>query len=132
MEVRLGPGQRLAVRSRSREAIEVESTWDPRGTPGPTHLHPEQEETFRVLEGVLTVELERARPIELVTGEQIVIPAGAPHRMWNASDGTTRASWRVEPALRTLELWQMLSGGVLQRLLALVRFRREFRLARMR
>lgn len=131
MAIALGPGQRLEVVSRARDAIEVVSTWDADGTPGPAHLHPEQVETFMVLEGVLTIELEHGAPVEHEAGERIVIPAGVVHRMWNASAAVTRASWRVEPALRTLELWRAMGGSLLAKVTGLVRFRREMRLARL-
>ena len=43
------------------------------------HFHPDSDEVFIVLEGVLLVELETAR-YELKPGEMLTVPAGVRHR----------------------------------------------------
>jgi mannose-6-phosphate isomerase-like protein (cupin superfamily) len=43
------------------------------------HYHPDSDEVFIVLEGVLLVELETAR-YELKQGEMLTVPAGVKHR----------------------------------------------------
>ena len=43
------------------------------------HFHPDSDEVFIVLEGVLLVELETAR-YELNPGEMLTVPAGVRHR----------------------------------------------------
>ncbi|MDB5831273.1 MAG: cupin domain protein [Caballeronia sp.] len=43
------------------------------------HFHPDSDEVFIVLEGVLLVELETAR-YELKAGEMLTVPAGVRHR----------------------------------------------------
>ncbi|KNE75972.1 Mannose-6-phosphate isomerase [Candidatus Burkholderia crenata] len=43
------------------------------------HFHPDSDEVFIVIEGVLLVELETAR-YELRLGEMLTVPAGVKHR----------------------------------------------------
>ncbi|CAN7217329.1 cupin domain-containing protein [Caballeronia sp. LjRoot29] len=43
------------------------------------HVHPDSDEVFIVLEGILLVELETAR-YELKAGEMLTVPAGVRHR----------------------------------------------------
>ena len=43
------------------------------------HFHPDSDEVFIVIEGVLLVELETAR-YELKPGEMLTVPAGVRHR----------------------------------------------------
>ena len=124
--LQLGPHQRLEVLESSDAALLVEARWEPGGHPPIAHLHPNQDEDFEVLEGELTVRLgddERT----LAAGDRLSIPRGAVHAMWNAGDAPARATWRVTPALNTLEMFEtMASGGVED---FLERFGAEFRLA---
>lgn len=49
------------------------------------HQHDETDETFIVLEGELTIDLE-AGPVILRAGEMLVVPKGMPHRPHAASE----------------------------------------------
>jgi len=51
------------------------------------HFHPDSDEVFIVIEGILLVELETAR-YELKPGEMLTVPAGVKHR---TSPLTTRS-----------------------------------------
>ena len=73
------------------------------GTAAP--LHPAQDERFEVLEGELSAVVDGAER-SLRPGDTLEIPRGAVHKMWNSSDGLTRATWQTRPAGRTLEWWK--------------------------
>ncbi len=51
----------------------------PRGAATPLHVHPEDEETFYVLEGELTFYLEDEGPIAASAGSFVHVPGGAAH-----------------------------------------------------
>lgn len=62
---------------------------------GPHH-HPQQNERFEVLEGVLGYRCGDERG-ELQAGESVDVPAGVVHDWWNAGDSTLRARVVVTP-----------------------------------
>lgn len=80
----------------SKLEFELELTADGK-VPG-AHVHPEQEERFRVLEGVMTFRLGM-RKITAVAGETVVVPAGRMHKFANGGDETARVHVEVVPAL---------------------------------
>jgi hypothetical protein len=49
--LKLGPHDSLEIVSSTPEALEVEASYRPGGSPPPAHLHPAQDERFEVLEG---------------------------------------------------------------------------------
>jgi quercetin dioxygenase-like cupin family protein len=67
------------------------------------HVHPEQEERFRVLEGTMKFRLGM-RTIVAHAGESVVVPAGRVHKFSNGGDGPARARVEVIPALDMEEL----------------------------
>ena len=70
------------------EYVEMECTAEPSsGTM--VHYHPDQEESFQVLEGSLQV-LRDGRWIQVDAGSSHTIPRGAVHAWRNASAGVTR------------------------------------------
>lgn len=123
------PAQRIELVAETDDLLTLASTWQPRGGPPPAHWHPRQEERFEVLQGELTVALGSSPPRVLRAGERFVVRPRTVHRMWNASDEVTRASWEVTPPLRTAELMRSRAGGggPLQVPLLLWRFRHELR-----
>jgi glyoxylate utilization-related uncharacterized protein len=64
------------------------------------HYHPEQEENFTVLEGEISVRLNRGIKI-LRQGDKLHIGKNQVHSMWNHSSGKARVNWKVTPALDT-------------------------------
>lgn len=64
------------------------------------HVHPKQDEYLEVRDGTLGVwhdgSTRRLEPSESVT-----IPAGEPHRFWNAGDGELHVVGEVRPGLDT-------------------------------
>jgi mannose-6-phosphate isomerase-like protein (cupin superfamily) len=81
--------------------FELELAADGR-VPG-SHVHPEQEERFHVLEGTMKLRLGM-RTIVAHAGGSVVVPAGRAHRFSNAGDGRARARVEVVPALDMEEL----------------------------
>lgn len=70
------------------EYVEIECTAEP-GSGTMVHYHPEQEETFQVLEGGLEV-LQDGRWAAVPAGASHTIPKGAVHAWRNASKGRSR------------------------------------------
>jgi len=97
----------VTVVSDSPDALEVEATYGPGGSPPPKHLHPDQAEHFEVLEGSIVTRVNNAER-RLEAGDTLDIPAGVEHQMWNPADARARVRWRTAPAGRTLEWFRAL------------------------
>jgi mannose-6-phosphate isomerase-like protein (cupin superfamily) len=92
------------------------------------HVHPEQQEHFRVISGRVRFRVG-GRSLELTSDETVSVPRGTPH--WFGNAGPDRAHLRVEvrPALRMQELLEA-SGepsGLLDWALIPLDFQRELR-----
>jgi mannose-6-phosphate isomerase-like protein (cupin superfamily) len=98
--LKLTPSESVTIRQSSPEVLEVEGTYGPGGSPPPTHFHPAQDEHFTVVEGSLRTKVAGEQR-ELGPGEELVIPGGTPHQMWNPGDRPARVTWQTRPALRT-------------------------------
>jgi hypothetical protein len=74
------------------------------------HHHPSQTERFTVLSGAVTVVVGGTTSVA-VAGEELVVPPGVSHQMWNHGEVSASLRWRTSPALRTGELfcalWQV-------------------------
>jgi quercetin dioxygenase-like cupin family protein len=99
----LTPSESVEVRSSSAEALEVEASYGPHGSPPPRHFHPAQDEHFEVLAGTMRVRVD-GRERELSPGEVVEIERGSLHQMWNPGSEPARVRWRTSPAGRT-EQW---------------------------
>jgi mannose-6-phosphate isomerase-like protein (cupin superfamily) len=110
----LNPHESLRLISETPEGLEVEATWAAAGSPPPPHVHPAQEERFEVLSGHLTAVVAGSERV-LGPGDELQIPPGTPHKMWNASAEPAAASWRTRPAGRTADWFRAIdrlgSGG---------------------
>jgi quercetin dioxygenase-like cupin family protein len=73
---------------------------EPGGFVAAAHVHPNQEERFRVVAGTLGVRLD-GQERALGAGEAAVVPAGQPHLWWNAGQDQLHVLVEVQPALRT-------------------------------
>src|SRR4051794_27664322 len=124
--IKLGPNQTLFVRESTPEVLAMEAEWTPGSTEPPPHYHPNQDEHFEVLEGELTTVVAGEQRV-LHAGDVLDIPAGTAHRMWNTGDGTTRATWRVTPRLKTEEMFRTIASGGVEDFLE--RYADELRLA---
>ena len=107
--LKLTPSESVRILSQSAEALEVEGTWGPNGSPPPKHFHPDQDERFEVLEGTLTARVDGEQR-ELRAGDVLEIPRRAVHQMWNAGDQPARATWITSPAGRTAEWFADIDG----------------------
>lgn len=84
--------------------VEVEAHHPPHSSPPPLHLHPEQDEHFTVLTGRLRAVVGGVER-DLGPGEELDVPRGTPHLMWNDEDAPASLLWRTTPALRTDQLF---------------------------
>jgi mannose-6-phosphate isomerase-like protein (cupin superfamily) len=81
------------------EAVLVETIVRPDGFVAAAHVHPHQSERFEVLEGVLGLRVGD-RELLAEPGDVAVVPAGTPHRFWNAGNREARFLCEVRPALQ--------------------------------
>jgi mannose-6-phosphate isomerase-like protein (cupin superfamily) len=100
-------GERIVFHQTSREtdgeAVVFETFVQPDGFVAAAHVHPKQEELFAVVSGRLGLKVGGAE-IVAGPGETLTIPAGTPHRFWNAGDDEVRFRCEVRPALQFEEL----------------------------
>jgi mannose-6-phosphate isomerase-like protein (cupin superfamily) len=107
--LKLGPHDSLEIVSSSEEALEVEASYRPGGSPPPAHFHPSQDEHFEVLEGAMTTWVD-GEERELPAGAEIDIGRGQVHQMWNPGEAPARVRWVTTPAGRTEEWFRVLDG----------------------
>jgi len=101
--LKITPTESVEVRHSDSELLEVEGTWGPDGSPPPKHYHPSQDEHFQVLEGTLRSRVDGVQR-DLGPGDELDIPRGVVHQMWNPGSEPTRAVWQTRPGGRT-EQW---------------------------
>ncbi len=97
-------GQRVVFRTTASESggelLEYELLFRPSGFLTQEHFHPRQSERHEVLEGTLGLVLEgeerRLRP-----GDSVVVPPGAPHRLFPVGEGQVNVLFELRPALET-------------------------------
>jgi hypothetical protein len=100
-------GMRLRFDRVDPDALEMEASYTGEAGMPPVHLHPGQEERFKVLEGSMRTNICNEETV-YGAGEAFEVPAGTPHQM--AAQGPTRMRWEVRPALRTAEFFERLYG----------------------
>jgi mannose-6-phosphate isomerase-like protein (cupin superfamily) len=81
------------------ELVRVETIVEPDGFVAAAHVHPAQTERFEVLEGVVGFRVGK-ETVVAGPGEVLDVPAGTPHRFWNAGPGVARFLLEIRPALR--------------------------------
>ncbi len=76
--------------------------------PGPyvvrSHIHPSQEESFVVLEGVYGYQIGNRTGVAQ-PGETLVCPVGVSHSQWNGGQGILRILYEHRPALTSAEVF---------------------------
>jgi quercetin dioxygenase-like cupin family protein len=96
-------GERLVFRKTSREtggqAVVIETFVQPNGFVAAAHVHPSQEERFEVLRGSVGFKVGRKKLVA-GPGQRITVPAGTPHKFWNAGDEEAHFVCEVRPALQ--------------------------------
>jgi mannose-6-phosphate isomerase-like protein (cupin superfamily) len=96
-------GERLVFRQTSREtngaAVVIETYVQPNGFVAAAHVHPSQEERFEVLRGTVGFKVGREK---VVAGpsKRLTVPAGTPHKFWNAGDEVAHFVCEIRPALQ--------------------------------
>ena len=81
----------------------------PPGTFVPPHVHPDQDEFIRVLEGKFDLWLDGAE-VSALAGDLIRLPMGSRHGIFNRSGAVTRALFWVAPARALYDLFVQLDG----------------------
>ena len=96
-------GERIVFRKTSREtngaAVVTETFVQPNGFVAAAHVHPSQEERFEVLSGSVGFKIGRKKLVA-GPGQRLTVPAGTPHRFWNAGDDVAHFVCEVRPALQ--------------------------------
>jgi quercetin dioxygenase-like cupin family protein len=92
----------------SGEYVELDCTLEPGGDTS-IHYHPEQEETYRVLDGALEV-FRDGRWNAVPAGGSLTVPPGAVHGFRNASEAQVRFLNVHRPALAFQEHLETLDG----------------------
>ena len=96
-------GERLVFRKTSREtggqAVVIETFVQPNGFVAAAHVHPSQEERFEVLRGSVGFKIGRKKVVA-GPGQRLTVPAGTPHKFWNAGDEEAHFVCEVRPALQ--------------------------------
>ncbi len=85
------------------EAVVVETFVQPGGYVAATHVHPHQEERFHVLHGIVSFRAGKGT-LQAGPGDEVVVPAGTPHRFWNAGSEEACFLCEVRPALHFEDL----------------------------
>jgi len=96
-------GERIIFRKTSREtggqAVVIETIVQPNGFVAAAHVHPSQEERFEILRGSVGFKVGGKKLIA-GPGQRITVPAGTPHKFWNAGDEEAHFVCEVRPALQ--------------------------------
>jgi len=100
-------GERIVFHKTSRdtggEAVVIECFVRPHGFVAAAHVHPSQEERFQVLSGSVGFRTPLGEQIA-GPGERVTVPAGTPHKFWNAGDDEAHFVCEVRPALQFEQL----------------------------
>jgi mannose-6-phosphate isomerase-like protein (cupin superfamily) len=107
--LKLGPHDSLEVVSSTAEALEVEASYRPLGSPPPAHFHPSQDEHFEVLAGAMWARVD-GEELELPEDAEIDILRGQIHQMWNPGEEGARVRWVTTPGGRTEEWFRTLDS----------------------
>ena len=97
------------AKSSNGKMLEIESVFAPGSKEPPAHYHPAQSEEFTVLKGELTIKLGKEIHV-LKAGENLHLPAGTVHSMWNRSADHTIVNWKTRPALNSEDLFETFTG----------------------
>ena len=80
------------------ELVIAEVTLEPGGSAAGVHVHPNQTETFQILDGTVGFRLGRER-LFATTGDTVTVKAGTAHTFWNTSESRARFVCEIRPAL---------------------------------
>jgi quercetin dioxygenase-like cupin family protein len=91
------------------DSVLVETILRPDGFVAAAHVHPHQIERFEVIQGQVGLQVGRDELIA-APGDVAVVPAGTPHRFWNAGREEARFLCEVRPALQFESLIETMFG----------------------
>jgi hypothetical protein len=77
----------------------IETVVQPNGFVAAAHVHPSQEERFEILRGSVGFRVGRKKLVA-GPGQRLTVPAGTPHKFWNAGDEEAHFVCEVRPALQ--------------------------------
>jgi mannose-6-phosphate isomerase-like protein (cupin superfamily) len=96
-------GERLVFRKTSADtggqAVVIETFVQPNGFVAAAHVHPSQEERFEILRGSVGFKIG-SKKLVAGAGQRLTVPAGTPHKFWNAGDDEAHFVCEVRPALQ--------------------------------
>jgi mannose-6-phosphate isomerase-like protein (cupin superfamily) len=87
------------------ELFETTNWLDPQMPGPPTHVHPNSEESFEVIEGSLEVFID-GEWTTVGPGDTATVPPNMPHTLRNASDEAVKTITRIRPAGDSEELFR--------------------------
>jgi mannose-6-phosphate isomerase-like protein (cupin superfamily) len=91
------------------EFIRVDHRILPGGHVAREHVHPNQEERFRVLDGSLVAVVDGEERI-VSAGETVVVPPGTPHQLFNRGEVEVRLLSEVRPAGKLSLFFRQMAG----------------------
>jgi mannose-6-phosphate isomerase-like protein (cupin superfamily) len=89
--------------------LEADLFAPPGGHPAATHVHPHQEERFRIVHGTVRLRLDGKERV-LGPGETAVVPPGRAHTWANVGDDQACLRVEIAPALRTEMFFETFFG----------------------
>jgi len=98
---------RKTAQETAGEAVVFEAFLPPNGRRALAHVHPAQEERVQVLRGSIGARIGSDTTVA-GPGDELKVPAGTAHRLWNAGDGTAHLVCELRPALRLESLVEAL------------------------
>ena len=91
------------------ELFAFELSLRPHGFVNAEHIHSKQEETFAVTRGTIRFRIN-GQEMDAATGQNVVIPAGTRHVLWNPSDEEASMTVWLRPALKTEVFFETFFG----------------------
>jgi quercetin dioxygenase-like cupin family protein len=106
-------GERIEFLVRTPELLAMRATWTRPGHRVLEHIHPEMEETFRVVRGRAAVRTggPDGDEVHAGPGDVVVVPPGTRHLAWNPTDREVELRLEMRPALRWAEFTERLFAG---------------------
>jgi quercetin dioxygenase-like cupin family protein len=106
-------GERVLWRKVARDTdgdfLELDLFAEPGGFVAAGHVHPNQEECFKVLKGRLQLCID-GQDRTLGPGDVAVVPPGRAHKWWNVGDEEVHILGQFRPALRTEVFFETFFG----------------------
>ncbi len=92
------------------EILTMRVTWPRPGHRATEHVHPNMEETWRVLEGSASFAIDGVK-IKAGAGAVVTAPPGRRHMAWNSGDGAAELIIEMRPGLRWAEFTSRFFAG---------------------